>query len=160
MSTLTPPPAPDRAHPETAGEGSTQRSRPSQLLVFGAVGTLAFPVDAGVLHLAVLSGLGLHFGRLLSYLCAVTVSWELNRRFTFSQVATPATFVNWLRFAVSQLGGASVNLGSYFLLIHFSRTVEHYPVLGVAVGSLAGMLLNFGLARTYVFRGARRSGAL
>ena len=127
--------------------------RPGQLLAFGAVGTLAFVVDAGVLHLAILGGLGLLFGRLVSYLCAVTVSWECNRRFTFSQTATRATFNSWLRFAVSQLGGATLNIGTYLLLIHLSRTVEHFPVIGVAAGSLAGTLVNFGLARTYVFRG-------
>lgn len=130
-----------------------------QLLVFGAVGVLAFAVDASVLHLAVISGFGLHVGRLISYLCAVTVSWEFNRRFTFRHTATPATFSNWLRFAISQLGGAAVNLGCYFVLIHTSRTVEHLPVIGVAAGSLAGMLLNFTVATAYVFRGTGRSGA-
>lgn len=129
-----------------------------QLLAFGAVGLLAFAVDASVLHLAILAAFGLHVGRLLSYLCAVTVSWEFNRRFTFRHTATPATVTNWLRFAISQLGGAVINLGCYFLLIHFSRTVAHFPVIGVAVGSVAGLVLNFGVATAYVFRGAHRSG--
>jgi putative flippase GtrA len=145
----------------TPPEGDSARSiRPRQLLVFGAVGMLAFLVDAGVLHLAIRAGFGLHLGRLLSYLCAVTVSWDFNRRFTFSQSATPATLSNWLRFAVSQLSGAAVNLGCYFLLIHVSRTVQHFPAIGVAAGSVAGMALNFSVAKSYVFRGAGRSGAL
>jgi len=139
---------------------SPRTGQPGQLLAFGAVGALAFAVDAAILHLAILSGFGLHFGRLLSYLCAVTVSWEFNRRFTFRHTATPASFSNWLRFAVSQLGGAVVNLGCYFLLIHLSHTVEQFPVIGVAVGSVAGMLLNFGVATAYVFRGARHPGAV
>ena len=132
--------------------------RPRQLLLFAAVGVLAFAVDASLLHLAVLGGLGPYLGRILSYLGAVTVSWEFNRRFTFARSATRATFDNWSRFAVSQLGGATLNLGCYFLLLRVSPTVQHFPVLGVAAGSLAGMLLNFVVAAVYVFRGvdARR----
>ena len=138
----------------------SRTARTDQLPWFAAVGVLGFAVDAGVLHLAILGGLGLHVGRLLSYLCAVTVTWELNRRFTFRAAATPATFGSWLRFAVSQLGGAAVNLGCYFLLIHTSATVAHLPVIGVAAGSLLGMLLNFASARAYVFRHTARSGRL
>jgi putative flippase GtrA len=124
-----------------------------EFLSFAAVGVLAFIVDAGVLSLAVWSGSGPHFGRVLSYLCAVTVSWECNRRFTFSATRTRASLSSWARFAVAQLGGAAVNLGTYFLLIELSPTVARNPVIGVAAGSVAGLAINFTSARLVVFRG-------
>lgn len=55
-----------------------------------------------------------------------------------------------LRFAVPQLGGAAVNLGCYFLLIHTSTTVVHSSVIGAAAGPLLGLLVNLpALGPTY-----------
>jgi putative flippase GtrA len=123
-----------------------------QIALFGAVGVVGFLVDAGVLHVAVAVGLGLYIGRAVSFLCAVSVTWILNRRFTFQGASNGSALSQWGRFVVSQLSGAAINLGVYAALVRFSALVAQYPSLGVAIGSLSGLLVNFSVARAFVFK--------
>ncbi len=123
----------------------------TQLFFFGLIGVVGFVVDAGVLTLALSIGLGLYGGRILSYLTAVTCTWALNRRFTFRQTAAAERFRQWRRFALSQLTGATINLGTYAVLVRSSRVCAQHPVIAVAVGSLLGLLGNYLAARRFVF---------
>jgi putative flippase GtrA len=126
------------------------RAQLRQFLSFSAIGALGFVVDSSVLYLGLELGLGLRWGRVLSYLVAVTVTWALNRRFTFG-ASRHRPMIEWARFAATQLGGAALNLGTYFALIAASRLVTRFPVVGVAAGSLAGLAVNFAVARAFVF---------
>jgi len=122
------------------------------LLAFSIVGAVGFVVDSSVLYAAIALGLGLAGGRVVSYLAAVTVTWALNRRYTFADRSQQALLKQWARFAFTQLAGAAVNLGSYYLLLHTDRAlVARWPVLAVALGSLAGLSINFMVAKVYVF---------
>ena len=56
----------------------------------------------------------------------------------------------------TQLGGFSVNYAVYALMLWMLPLVHRWPVLGVAAGSVAGLVVNFVLARRFVFRRARR----
>jgi putative flippase GtrA len=131
-----------------------------QLLSFAVVGAVGFVVDSTALVGALHLGLGPYLGRLVSYLASVTTTWALNRRFTFARSPGQATrgglAAQWARFALSQLSGATVNLSSYALLVYAVGVVARHPVIGVAVGSLAGMFTNFTAARRYVFSSAAR----
>ncbi|RZJ24626.1 MAG: GtrA family protein [Haliea sp.] len=126
---------------------------PRQFLVFCAIGTLGFLVDVTVLY-ALAPLLGWLAGRIVSFLAAATATWWFNRRFTFAgdaalrggQVAS-----QYARYLLSMLGGAAVNYGAYaatlVLVAH-----PHAPALGVAIGSIAGLGINFLSARYLVFR--------
>jgi putative flippase GtrA len=122
-----------------------------QMFSFGLVGVLGFVVDAGVLYVGLYCGLGLYAGRAVSYMSAVSATWVLNRRYTFERTGGHNRLHEWARFVVSQLSGATINLGMYALLVHMSPLVARYPIIGVAVGSLSGLLVNFSVARAYVF---------
>jgi len=122
-----------------------------QMLSFSVVGVLGFLVDAGVLYVALAWGLGLYGGRAVSYMSAVSATWLLNRRYTFEQKSGDNKLHQWARFVVSQLSGATINLGVYAALVHMSPLVAREPVIGVAAGSLSGLLVNFSVARAYVF---------
>ena len=122
-----------------------------QLLSFGLIGVIGFVVDAGVLYAALACGLGLYLGRLVSYLVAVSATWVLNRRYTFVARPGVSRIREWTKFVVSQLLGASINLGVYALLVRTSPMVAQHPVIGVGAGSLSGLLVNFSVARAYVF---------
>jgi len=122
-----------------------------QFASFGVVGIIGFLIDAGVLYVALGLGLGLYLGRAVSYTVAVTGTWILNRRYTFRKASSGKLFHEWLRFGISQLSGAAVNLGVYAMLVHTFPWAARYPVLGVAAGSLSGLLVNFSVARAYVF---------
>jgi putative flippase GtrA len=123
-----------------------------QLFSFGVIGCIGFLVDTLVLYLAIFLGSGLYQGRVLSYLAAVTVTWALNRRFTFARRNGGKALHEWARFSVSQLSGATINLGAYAALVHTSPYCARHPVIAVAVGSVAGMMINYVVAHRYVFR--------
>ena len=53
--------------------------------------------------------------------------------------------------------GGLVNYGVYAALIYWSETVRAWPVIGIAAGSLAGLLFNYSGAKKLVFGGAQRS---
>lgn len=123
-----------------------------QILRFGAVGVAGFIVDSSVLLAALaFTPLGPYGGRVVSFLCAATVTWALNRRFTFAGARNAAAGSQWFRFlAVNAIGGA-VNYGVYALCIARFGTEPPIPVLAVAFGSIAGLAFNFTLSRTLVF---------
>jgi putative flippase GtrA len=127
-----------------------------RFLTFAIVGVIGFVVDASVLYLGIFLGLGLRWGRVFSYLAAVTTTWALNRIFTFNTPSHRGLWSEWAHFSVSQLGGAAANLGVYYVLIRISALVATHPVLGVAAGSLSGLTINYVVARVFVFgRGIR-----
>jgi putative flippase GtrA len=150
-STVTVPISPPGRVVTRNGAGAPTGTAFQQLLSFTIVGAAGFLVDAGTLCSVLRTGVGLYFGRVVSYLCAVTFTWAMNRRFTFKRRAGLTSFAEWRRFTLSQLAGASVNLGSYATLVHFSRFCAAHPVVAVGAGSLGGLLVNFLVARRYVF---------
>ena len=129
------------------------RALATQFLKFGIVGTVGFGVDALVLLFCMKTlGLGPYTGRLLSYLAAATVTWGLNRSFTFKEhKSRHKAHVQWARFVIVNLGGFVLNYGTYAALVAFVQLVADYPVLGIAAGSLVGMFFNFGASKRLVF---------
>lgn len=126
---------------------------PRQFLVFCAIGTLGFLVDVTVLY-ALAPLLGWMAGRVVSFLAAATATWWFNRRFTFAEGAARGgqAAAQYGRYLVSMLAGAAVNYAAYaatLLLV----THPHAPAMGVALGSIAGLGINFLSARFLVFRG-------
>jgi putative flippase GtrA len=120
---------------------------------FGVVGTVGFVVDTGVLYGMLALGAGLYGGRAISYIAAATVTWALNRAWTFRHRAGGApAHRQWAAFVVVNLGGFALNYGTYAALVAFVPLVAAHPVLGVAAGSVAGMFSNFFLSRALVFR--------
>ena len=127
-----------------------------QFLSFGVVGTIGFVVDAGVLTLVLATtGLGFYWGRLISFLAAATVTWALNRRFTFGGAEKRGRLGQWARFVLVNSGGGLVNYAVYAALIAASAFARNWPVLAVAAGSIAGLLVNFTASKWLVFKPAR-----
>jgi putative flippase GtrA len=128
----------------------------TEFLRFGVVGTAGFFVDSAVLMAAIALGAGPWLGRVASYLAAATATYLLNRAWTFRGAGRDAPVRQWALFLVINLVGFACNYGTYAVLIASSPLVARYPVLGVAAGSLAGLIWNFMLVRRYVFRQAAR----
>ncbi len=119
------------------------------------VGTLGFFVDALVLTLLIGPvGVGLYLGRLGSFLAAATFTWACNRRFTFGDTSRSGRFRQWGRFLAANAAGGLVNYGLYAALVTWHDGFRSWPVLAVAAGSLAGLLVNFFASRRFVFRSA------
>jgi len=125
-----------------------------EIFRFGVVGTVGFIADAAVLTMGLYAGTGPWIGRVLSYLAAATVTFGLNRAWTFRTADRSRPMAHdWSLFLLVNLVGFACNYGAYAALIAGVPLVRELPVLGVAAGSLAGMIGNFLLSRRYVFRG-------
>ena len=136
-----------------------RRALLAEFLRFGVVGTAGFVVDTAVLYTAIAAGAGLYGGRVLSYVAAATATWALNRAWTFrsagqGQAGRISAGRQWALFLLVNLIGFAMNYTTYALMVGNLATVAEHPVLGVAAGSLAGMVGNFVLSRRFVF-GAR-----
>jgi putative flippase GtrA len=129
------------------------RALVEQFLRFGVVGTVGFVVDSAVLLGMMALGLGPYGGRVVSYLAAASTTFALNRAWTFRTARRDAPVAaQWGRFVLLNLAGFAANYGTYAALIASVPLVAAHPVLGVAAGSLAGMFINFGLSRRFVFK--------
>lgn len=122
-----------------------------QFGTFALVGIAGFAADAASLHLALLAGAGLYLGRVFSYLVAATLTWALNRRFTFAVAARPG-IGEWVRFLLANATGGSVNYLVYAAAVTFVAVCAAHPVLAVALGSISGLALNYAASRAFVFR--------
>lgn len=129
---------------------------PAQMLRFGVIGSLGFLVDTATVYAAHFGlGLGLYVAGVLGFLVAATFTWAMNRRFTFPEAQGEPRGRQWARFVATQTLGFLVNRGTYAGLIASVALAREHPVLAVAAGSLAGMVLNFITARTIAFRAGR-----
>ena len=127
-----------------------------RFLRFGLVGGGGFVVDTAVLYLAAGLGTGWYVGRLFSYLAAATFTWACNRRFTFEVTKAPS-LGEWAAFLLANAVGGLLNYATYAVLMVLSRQVVAHPVLGVAAGAGAGMIVNFFLSAR-VFAASRQHG--
>jgi putative flippase GtrA len=124
-----------------------------QPILFALSGALGFVVDAGLLYVFLHLGLGYGAGRLASFFCAVFVTWKINRRHTFEHRHLPPTWGEWWRYLSAMAVGGVLNLATYMLALHALAVAGALkPLLAVAAGSLAGMVVNFISAKRWVFR--------
>lgn len=147
-----PPNAPEAEAAASEARGGL-RALIGQGLRFGVVGTIGFVVDtAAVYTLHFLSGLDLYSAGAAAYVVAATVTWALNRAWTFRGASREKPARQWALFLAVQLIGFALNRGTYAALVTFLPLAATHPVIAVAAGSIAGMGVNFLTARTLVFR--------
>ncbi len=130
-----------------------------RFFAFCIAGTLGFIADVVVLWL-VLDHLGLYLGRVVSFMVAVTVTWIVNRHLAFHDRRAAAWSREWVRYVAANSSGAVLNYGTYVLMVSTFPLAATYPYLGVAAGSIAGLVFNFTASNFLVFRRhARRHDA-
>jgi len=117
--------------------------------LFASVGTVGFLVDAGILF-ALISYFGPYLARLCSFFVAVLVTWRLNRLFTFK--SQQDGWSEFKRYFASQSIGAGLNYFIYALAIFTFGWMAEFPLLALGLGSIAGLTVNFILAKRFVFK--------
>ncbi len=127
-----------------------------RLLRFGIGGVVGFLVDSGVLYALMAVGLGPYAARVPSFLCAATATWLINRYWTFADRRSDQRGSEWGRYVAAMVAGGALNYAVYAALVANSGLVREWPVLGVAAGSLAGMVLNFISSWFLVFKAAEK----
>ena len=131
---------------------ATQHPIARQFLRFGTVGFIGFFFDAGTVY-ATKGIAGLYVAGMLGYVVAATVTWWLNRIWTFhGQGGTGNMLRQWAAFMSANFVGFLCNRGVYTLLITFSSLCVAYPVLAILAGIPAGLVFNFHLSRRLVFK--------
>lgn len=124
----------------------------TQFLRFAVGGAIGFVADAGMLYLMIALGLGYFGGRLVSFVFAVWVTWQFNRRFTFRARTDIPVWREFLHYFVAMLGGGAVNYAAYSATVVLLPPSNLLPLIGVAVGAIAGMAVNFATAKWLVFK--------
>lgn len=123
-----------------------------QFIRFGLVGVIGFFVDVGVLLTAMTwLGMGIYVTRIVSYLTAATTTWFLNRYFTFPEHRSDKFATEWLRFIMANSIGGAINYAVYAIYMTHTYVCGAQPIVGVALGSVSGLVANYALSRIVVF---------
>jgi putative flippase GtrA len=123
----------------------------AQFVRFGVVGLAGLVVDTATVY-GLRYSLGLYGAGLVAYVFAATGNWILNRLWTFRGLGSGPAHRQWAMFMVTNLAGFVLNRGTYAILVTFVAAAAAQPVIATAAGSVAGMFVNFSLARRLVFR--------
>lgn len=131
----------------------------SEFFRFAIAGAIGFAVDAGVLYAALALGLGPYAGRVISFISAAFVTWQINRRITFAANEGVSLWREWCQYLAAMSLGGVCNYGAYVAALRLLPHGPATPLLAVAVGSIAGMFVNFATAKLWVFKTAPQKGA-
>ncbi|HEV7959765.1 MAG TPA: GtrA family protein [Rhizomicrobium sp.] len=123
---------------------------------FAAIGTFGYLVDTGMLALDTnVWGMDFTAGRALSILVAMGFTWLGNRYLTFPEYRArtlPGAAQEWLKFVGANAVGAVINYGTSVLLVRYAAAPFDHKFIAQAIGVLAGLIFNFTLSKTLVFR--------
>ena len=134
------------------GKTGLVRKEYRQFIPFCVVGGIGFLIDAGILALLVHGlGIGPLLSRLVSFPCALTATWYLNRRVTFSSPVSNSPGQEWLRYAVISVAGTLVNFIVYLGCIRLSQTMYTYPETALGIAAIVAVIFNYLGSSRYVF---------
>jgi putative flippase GtrA len=130
--------------------GLADRRVVADFLRFGVVGFAGFLANTAVIY-AVRGFLSLYAAGVLAWVMAATVTFSLNRAWTFRGRNAGRVHHQWLRFlAVNSVGFVLYYAIFSLLIAHFALCAAQ-PVLAVLGGVAVGMVANFTLSRKFVF---------
>lgn len=123
-----------------------------QLVRFAVVGGAGFIVDASVLtSLVKFTVMDLYSSRAISFILAVSVTWYLNRVWTFKTAKNKRQGAEYARHILVQVIGALINLSVYVYCIESVEQMARYPVFPLAIGALIALVFNYFFSRKLVF---------
>lgn len=136
-----------------------QRSRPVgyQFLCFCTVGAVGFVVDAGLLVTLLWTGwFNPINARFLSFSCAVTVTFLLNRHWSFKENVLSSIWPTFAAYLGVQGIGFLCNLSIYTLLYLLLPAPANRPFNCLVTASAISMVVNYLGVRILVFRSRLR----
>ncbi|MEA3289167.1 MAG: GtrA family protein [Campylobacterota bacterium] len=122
-------------------------------LTFGIVGSVGFIADASILlYLVEILNTNITPARFISFICAVFVTWILNRYFTFSDSEKKyKKHKEYFIYLTIQSIGALINFTVFFTLIALYENLEKILIVPLAIGSIAALVFNFTFIRSKLF---------
>lgn len=126
---------------------------------FGIIGACGYLVGASVLALTT-GPMRLDFaaGNALAIFIAMTFTWQGNRYFTFPDrraKSLSGVLQEGLKFAGANSVGALANYLAALALVRYATFPLGNKFVAQAVGVLVGLIFNFTLSKTLVFKGAK-----
>jgi putative flippase GtrA len=124
-----------------------------QFTKFAMVGSVGFFLDALTLVWLLEINWTLFPARMASFACAASVTWYLNRMWTFNQIVVHKSTVvqQYGYYLTVQVIGAGINIGTFFLVIYWFPITGVQPLIPLVVGSLVAMGFNYVLAKKVVY---------
>ena len=119
---------------------------------FLAVGSVGFAIDAGLLWALMTLGGDPYLSRGLSFGMAMSVTWALNRRWTFRGARRTAMHREYAAYALVQGLGIAINFAVYALMLMILGTGPGMAVLALACGSGVALAANYLGLKHAVFR--------
>jgi putative flippase GtrA len=124
-----------------------------EILLFAISGVLGFVVDAAIVQFLVREwAVNPYEARIASFLAAATTTWSFNRTYTFAGRSSGSRRRELARYIIAMAGGFAFNYGAYAACVAAWPLVRAWPAIGVAVGSVAGAVLNFLSSKYWIFR--------
>lgn len=130
----------------------TDAPRVAEFARFLVVGSVGFAVDCSVMLLMLRQGNTAFASRLASFALAVTVTWALNRAWTFTGNKGQDKRREYAAYVVLQSIGAAINLGVFFAFLAMFPSQRDRPVLALIVGAIPALAFNFAASKFIVFR--------
>jgi len=124
---------------------------------FALVGAGGYLVDAAMLALTTGPlGMDPYRARAIAIAVAMVATWMGNRYFTFAHRRARGNFgaiaQEALKFFGTNLVGAAVSYGAYAALVRFAGDPWSNLFVAQIIGVLVGLVFNFTLSRTLVFK--------
>ncbi|WP_394204440.1 GtrA family protein [Shewanella waksmanii] len=120
---------------------------------FLLVGGSAFLADMTLfLLLTYVIGMPLIAARIVAFLCALFMTWQLNRKWTFSARRQYSHKRQWMLVLLVALVAAGCNLAVFYALIHRFPVTVAFQILAMASGVLVGTAINWFGSNYVAFR--------
>lgn len=123
-----------------------------EFIRFLVVGGIGFFVDGGLLTTLMQYGWDVIPARLWSFPIAVSVTWILNRLWTFDSGSIISIRREYAYYFTTQVIGAAINLCVFFLLIRINSMLRDYPLIPLAAGAAVSLAVNYFLSKKIVFK--------
>ena len=116
---------------------------------FAIAGLSGFVIDAGLTEALAASGVSPYLGRILAVAVAITVTYTINRNFTWKErrARVSGRRARYLAVSLASIGANYLVFAAVLALLSGLR-----PVLAVAAGTSVGMVMNFVGYSRFVFK--------
>lgn len=125
----------------------------NKFIRFSIIGGFGYFVDIFVLFVAFeILNISVYFSRLISAIFAATFTWLGNRIFTFSSTKRSNIIKEWADYLYAMIPGAVVNYALFSFIVYIFGSGRIVLIFAVSLGVLAGLIINYNIARKYVFK--------
>ncbi len=120
--------------------------------LFAAVGWLGFMTDYLVLRLGLHFGLSPAFGRIISLMCAMHVTFVVNGVFVFRRLERKRLLRQWASYMAANGFGNFCNYWIFLTLVSLHGWFVSNHLAALAISALAAWSINYTGTRLLVFR--------